>query len=106
MTKDEKQYLADAASLGCLACRMDWLGQTPAEIHHPRDEQGMSQRASHDDAIPLCAAHHRGTQHPLVPSIHLDRLRFVRMYGCERELVARTRQDVAELRQGITGRAG
>jgi hypothetical protein len=105
VSKDEKQYLADVVSLGCLACRIAGLGRTPAEIHHPRDEQGMSQRASNMDVIGLCPAHHRGLWHPQIPSIHRDKMRFERLYGCERELVARTRQDVAELRQGIVGRA-
>ena len=105
MTKDDKQYLNDISSLGCVACRIAGYGPTPAEIHHPREGQGMSQRAEHKSGIPLCPAHHRGTQHPAVPSIHLDKLRFVGMFGTEAELVEQTRREVAELRANTIGRA-
>ena len=105
MTKDDKQYLNDISSLGCVACRIAGYGPTPAEIHHPREGHGMSQRAKHKSGIPLCPAHHRGTQHPAVPSIHLDKLMFVGMFGTEAELVEQTRREVAELRAYIIGRA-
>lgn len=105
MTKDEKQYLSDAASLGCLACRMAGYGPTPAEVHHPREGQGMSQRAEHKSGIPLCPAHHRGTQHPQIPSIHLDKSRFIRQFGTETALVEQTKRDVDALRNNIIGRA-
>ena len=105
MTKDEKQYLSDAASLGCLACRIAGYGPTPAEIHHPREGHGMSQRAEHKSGIPLCPAHHRGTQHPQIPSIHLDKARFIRQFGTEAALVEQTKRDVEALRSNIIGRA-
>lgn len=105
MTKDDKQYLNDISSLGCVACRIAGYGPTPAEIHHPREGQGMSQRAEHKSGIPLCPAHHRGTQHPAVPSIHLDKLMFVGMFGTEAELVEQTRREVAELRANTIGGA-
>ena len=48
-----KNYMAKVAGLGCLICR------GPAEIHHVRFGQGMSQRASDYLIIPLCPVHHR-----------------------------------------------
>ena len=105
MTKDEKRYMADAASLGCIACRLSWYGHTPAELHHPRSGQGMSQRASNMNVIPLCPQHHRGTMHPQVASIHMDKARFEALFGTEAELVGRTRADVEELRSNIVGGA-
>jgi hypothetical protein len=60
MTNKEKAHLASVASLGCILCRHLDLGETPAEIHHPREDQGMSERASNWLAIPLCPEHHRG----------------------------------------------
>lgn len=104
-TKSERQYLSDAASLGCLICRSMGYGDTPAELHHPRSGQGMSQRSSNLDVIPLCAAHHRGIMHPAVPSIHLDKVKFERLFGSEAELVECTRREVAELRKNTIGRA-
>ena len=105
MTKDEKQYLNDIASLGCLACRIAGYGPTPAEIHHPREGQGISQRAEHKSGIPLCPAHHRGTQHPQIPSIHLDKARFILQFGTETALAEQTKLDVEALRSNIIGRA-
>ena len=103
MTQDEKRYMADAASLGCIVCRMSWYGHTPAELHHPRSGQGMSQRASNRDVIPLCPAHHRGTMHPAVPSIHLDKAKFERLFGTESELVEFTKREVEVLRSCRVG---
>lgn len=58
--KAELRHLNRLAGLGCILCRHLHLGETPAEIHHLRTGQGMSQRAPHWLAIPLCAEHHRG----------------------------------------------
>lgn len=60
MTKKESKYLDRVSRLGCILCRHLDLGETPAEIHHPREDQGMSERASNWLAIPLCPEHHRG----------------------------------------------
>lgn len=60
MRKAEREYLSKLIELGCILCRRLGYGPTPAEIHHLREGQGLSQRASHFDAIPLCAEHHRG----------------------------------------------
>ncbi|WP_441005668.1 Ref family recombination enhancement nuclease [Rhizobium sp. WSM4643] len=66
---------------------------TPAEIHHPRDGQGMGQRADHSQAIPLCFNHH-SAQSPLPygHAIHKGTKTFETTYGTEAELWARTRQ--------------
>ncbi len=60
MKSAEKEYLNRVASLGCILCRELGYGETPATIHHPREGQGMSQRASNWLAIPLCPEHHQG----------------------------------------------
>ena len=105
MTKDEKLWIADAVSLGCLPCRMSGLGPTPAEYHHKRQGQGAGRRASHYDGFPACPAHHRGTQHPQIPSIHLDKARFIRQFGTESALVEQTKRDAEVLHSNIIGRA-
>jgi len=56
----------------------------------------MSQRARHDLAIPLCPAHHRGTAHPVVASIHHDKTRFIEQFGTESELLALTLELIGE----------
>ena len=59
MKKEEKRHLGRVAELGCIVCRNIGFGKTPAEIHHIRNGQGMAQRASHFETIPLCPHHHR-----------------------------------------------
>ncbi len=49
-----KTYKSLVAALGCLIC------QGPACLHHVREGQGMSQRASDWLVVPLCKEHHQG----------------------------------------------
>jgi len=92
MTKAEKQHLNRVAALGCVACFIQGTPGTPAEIHHPRAGRGKGQRAGHMDGIPLCPAHHRGTHHPAVPSIHLAKLAFIERFGTEEKLLQLVQQ--------------
>ncbi|MDR0674077.1 MAG: Ref family protein [Zoogloeaceae bacterium] len=55
-----KRYLSRVASLGCVVCRLVGRHNSPAEIHHIREGQGMAQRASDFLVIPICPEHHRG----------------------------------------------
>lgn len=48
--------MSRVAELGCLI-----HPDTPAELHHLREGQGMSQRASNFLVVPLCPDCHRGT---------------------------------------------
>jgi len=59
-TKAERQYMGRVADLGCAVCRRMGYPGTPAELHHKRAGQGLSNRASHSKVIPLCPEHHRG----------------------------------------------
>ena len=79
------------AALGCIACLIDGNPGTPAELHHIRETAGGGQKALDSDVISVCPAHHRGTDHPRTPSIHLDRLSFIERYGSETKLLARVR---------------
>ena len=96
MTKAERQHLSAVADLGCIACYLMGFAGTPAEIHHPRAGAGMSQRANHKDGIPLCPAHHRGTDHPTTPSIHLSKAAFIERFGTERDLLETVRSLLGE----------
>jgi hypothetical protein len=60
MTQAERAHLAKVAELGCILCRTLGMRETPATNHHLREGQGMSQRASHFLAVPLCREHHLG----------------------------------------------
>lgn len=62
MTKAERIRFGKLTEIGCILCRHIGTPGTPAEIHHLRSGQGMSQRAPHDRTIPLCAYHHRSKE--------------------------------------------
>lgn len=53
-------YKSHVAGLGCILCRYLSLGETPAQLHHPRAGQGTAERASDWLIIPLCPEHHQG----------------------------------------------
>jgi hypothetical protein len=56
MTKNEKEHLDAVASLPCALC-----GDSPVHVHHIREGQGLSQRASNWLTIPLCPSCHQGS---------------------------------------------
>jgi hypothetical protein len=79
-SKTEKAYINAVANLSCALC-----GDRPVEVHHIREGQGMSQRASHYLTIPLCHRCHRQEN-----GIHGDRT-LLRIYKkTELDLLAET----------------
>ena len=81
MTAAEKRHLNKVASIGCLICG------APANIHHPRFDCGMSQRASNWLAIPLCKFHHQDGPHG--HAIHNGKQEFEKNYMSEQEMLAK-----------------
>lgn len=63
MRQAEARHMDRVAQLDCVLC-----GARPVEVHHLREGQGMSQRASNFLTIPLCPGCHRGPS-----GIHGDR---------------------------------
>lgn len=55
-----KRHMGRVADLGCILCRHLGYGQTPAHVHHLKEECGASQRQSDFLTIPLCPEHHTG----------------------------------------------
>ncbi len=91
-TLAERRHMACVAALGCVVCRNIGLGPTPAAIHHIREGQGMSERASHYLVIPLCADHHQHGGHGV--ALHAGQATFERIYGTELDLLAQTIADL------------
>lgn len=57
----EKAYHARLENLPCVLCETLGQHQTgPTKVHHIREGQGASQRASHWLCIPLCYECHQG----------------------------------------------
>ena len=75
----DKRHMGKVAELGCIVCT------APAQIHHIREDQGMSQRASNWLVIPLCPEHHAGAL-----SVHKTAKQFANIYGSELDLLALT----------------
>ncbi len=94
-TKEERQWLSDVAELGCICCRNMGFGASLAEIHHVRTGQGMAQRASHTDVLPLCPPHHRVCYET---GFHASPKSWQEIHGSEIELLEQTKQEVMELR--------
>jgi hypothetical protein len=91
MKQAARAYLNQVAELGCIVCRGLGFWGTPAEIHHIRAGQGMGQRASNTEVLPLCHHHHRTGGHGV--ALHAGQKTWEAAYGTERELLA----EVAEL---------
>lgn len=85
MTRAESAYLARVARLGCVCCNLLGYDVTDVqpEIHHPREDQGMAQRASHWLSIGLCPEHHRGPT-----GVHGDRSVLRNLKCSEMDLLA------------------
>lgn len=90
MKAAERRHLGLVAGLGCIVCLNNGFPETSAEIHHPRAGQGMGQRASHFDAIPLCHTHHRTGGHGV--AIHAGQKTWEEKYGTERELLEQVKK--------------
>lgn len=81
----EKMWMNRVAGLGCALCRRLGYGESPAQLHHPREGQGMAQRASNWLVIPLCEPHHTGKN-----GWHGDRQAFKQAKVDELDLLADT----------------
>ncbi|OWO84002.1 hypothetical protein B5C26_02905 [Photorhabdus luminescens] len=95
MTKSEKQWLSDVASLGCICCRNMGLGASFAEIHHVRTGQGIAQRADNFSVLPLCIPHHRACYST---GFHAAPRTWQKIHGTELELLAQVKREVYEVR--------
>lgn len=54
------RHMDKVARLGRCICQVLGWGETPPQLHHIREGQGMSQRAPDMLVIPLCPEHHLG----------------------------------------------
>ena len=75
-----KRHMNRVAQLPCLAC-----GVSGVQIHHIREGQGGSQRASDFLTVPLCQECHTGEF-----SIHNATRAFTNIHGSELDMLAQT----------------
>jgi hypothetical protein len=99
MNKAEREHLAKVAAMGCIVCRNENLGESPAAIHHINCG-AMGRRSSHRQAIGLCKPHHQdadGTsKYGGQIAVHRGLESFEKRYGTEEELLAQTLREIAE----------
>lgn len=88
------EYKSRVAEVGCVLCHHLGLGHTQPTLHHVRDGQGLSQRASDWLVVPLCSEHHLGASgfHGLGQSGFYTRYKLSELH-----LLAMTIQRVMEL---------
>lgn len=84
MKKADSAYMGEVAGLPCAIC-----GDFPVTVHHIREGQGMSQRASNYLTIPLCPFCHQGPQ-----GIHGDQTMLRIHKVTELDLLAKTIEEV------------
>ena len=90
--KAEKEHLSRVAALGCIVCRNEGLGETPAACHHIRTGVGRGQKASHFDVLPLCGHHHQTGGHG--EAIHAGQKTWEARFGTELELLEQVRREL------------
>ena len=90
-TKAEREHMGIVAGSFCIVCRNEGLGESPAELHHPRFLAGGGQRSSHMDVIALCPIHHRLGGYGV--AIHAGQEEWERRHGTEAELLEQTRRE-------------
>ncbi|HXN96007.1 MAG TPA: Ref family recombination enhancement nuclease [Candidatus Acidoferrales bacterium] len=107
-SRDLKRYEA-LRELGCIACHHERGAAhiLPAEVHHLVDKGYRKHSGGNQATIPLCHWHHRGEpimNHSVTwmrgmfgPSMFHESKEFARVYGSQRELLAK----VNELIKGI-----
>lgn len=98
VNKGDAKHLRNTASLGCVVCRNLGYGPSPAQLHHIRAGQGVGQRASHRQVIPLCPAHHLAT-YPT--GFHANPRGWQQEHGTELELLEQTRSDLEVLEENV-----
>lgn len=106
-SRDLKRYDA-LREMGCVACRSErgLVGILPAEVHHLVDKGYRKHSGGNQATIPLCHWHHRGE--PIIdhsvtwmrnmfgPSMRLESKEFAKVYGTQRELLARVNEMLKE----------
>ena len=91
MTPAER-YHRDLREIGCIACKMLGLGETPPQIHHLFDPHERSDWL----VVPLCAGHHQSRGDVLGFHPGGER-RFRDLYGFgEKEMLAQTLKEYAK----------
>ena len=83
MKKVVKEHYEKVASLGCIVCRKMGYYDSPAEIHHIKENYSLGKKSDYLSCIPLCPAHHRTTN----DAYHYSPKSFTEKWGTQKELL-------------------
>lgn len=93
MTRAESEFQDRVRRLGCIVCILDLGVDSCAEIHHIL--RG-GRRIGEMDILPLCPDHHRnGLRKDWIVSRHPWKTEFIKRYGSEVSLLAKTQELLA-----------
>lgn len=83
--KKEQAHMDAVREIGCIICRNEGLGLTPAAVHHC---DGHTKPGAHYKTLPLCYLHHQqGNDCNEYTSRHPYKKRFEQRYGSEYDLL-------------------
>tara|TARA_R110000764_G_scaffold218067_3_gene305360 strand:- start:59 stop:391 length:333 start_codon:yes stop_codon:yes gene_type:complete len=85
-TAAERRHMDAVAQLGCICCHKMGYDDSPAELHHIKEQTGMGLRSSHYEVIPLCPMHHRSSD----VAYHVAPAKFTAKWGSQRSLLEYT----------------
>jgi hypothetical protein len=107
MTKSDKSRMDKISHLPCMACVQEGCSQpNPTEVHHIVDKGYRRLSGGHQATIALCGWHHRGE--PIMgdtmlhmrayygPSMFHHGKEFTKLYGTQRQLLARVNEVINE----------
>jgi hypothetical protein len=85
-TKAQKKFWdALCNTCGCVACRIDGIGNFNVSVHHL---DGRTKPQAHWLVLGLCAGHHQdGTGAPGLIAVHPYKARFESRYGKQKDLL-------------------
>lgn len=84
-TAAEQRHMAKVGQMTCIVCTLQYLGDTPAALHHI---QGRTKPGAHYQVIPLCSLHHQNGGYGV--ALHAGKKAFERRYGTESYLLDQT----------------
>ena len=106
-TKAERARFDAFQRIGCVACHIEGLPVTFADVHHLLSG---GRRRGHTHTIPLCPWHHRGMTTLISraaatiafgPSLANGSKAFHARYGSDAELLALTEQRIEQATKGV-----
>lgn len=86
MKKEVKDHYRKVVDIGCIICLKMGYPDSPAEIHHIKENFMFGKKSDYQSTIPLCPAHHRTTDE----AYHHSPKSFTEKWGSQKDLLKET----------------